>query len=297
MDNETIARDANGTETRDSDGIEKMEIHEAPDGGSGGISENSAHWGTKRIFKNLLVICLCFMCLFTAFQALSNLQSSINCDAGLGLASLSTIYATLVVSAIFIPSITIRYLGMKWTIAAATLCYAVYIAANFYPSWATLIPTSALLGLSAAPLWAAKSTYVTTIGKRYALISGNTENAIINRFFGIFFLFFQSSQVLGNLISSLVLRQDTSEDVTGEFVCGANDCPAGKKIDSNNTLFPGQLTRSLGTRGQSGDPRKLVKHLKLSLILRQLDKFLGHFDTDSGSKPNRFWVSLTRTLF
>ncbi|XP_033638068.1 protein unc-93 homolog A-like [Asterias rubens] len=235
MDNETIARDANGTETRDSDGIEKMEIHEAPDGGSGGISENSAHWGTKRIFKNLLVICLCFMCLFTAFQALSNLQSSINCDAGLGLASLSTIYATLVVSAIFIPSITIRYLGMKWTIAAATLCYAVYIAANFYPSWATLIPTSALLGLSAAPLWAAKSTYVTTIGKRYALISGNTENAIINRFFGIFFLFFQSSQVLGNLISSLVLRQDTSEDVTGEFVCGANDCPAAP--DENVTSY------------------------------------------------------------
>ena len=221
-----------GNEIQDKDDkVETMEIEQDPDGGSGGISSDadSAHWGSRRIFKNLLVICSAFLCLFTAFQALSNLQSSINCDAGLGLASLSTIYATLVVSAILLPSIIIRYLGMKWTLAVAMFCYAIYTATNFYSSWATLIPSSALVGLAAAPLWASKSTYVTTIGRRYALISGNTENAIINRFFGIFFLFFQTSQVLGNLISSLVLRQENNEAPTGEFICGANDCP-GEQI-------------------------------------------------------------------
>ena len=53
---------------------------------------------SAKIYKNLLLISSAFLFVFTAFQALSNLQSSINCDEGLGLASLSTIYATLILS-------------------------------------------------------------------------------------------------------------------------------------------------------------------------------------------------------
>ena len=203
-----------------------MTIDQQKCGGRSGISDDSADWGTRRILKNLLIICLAFLFLFTAFQALQNLQSSINCDAGLGLASLSVIYATLVVSAILVPSVVIRLLGMKWTLSVTVFCYSIYIAANFYPDWGTLIPTSALVGLAAAPLWASKSTYVTTIAKRYAELTSNTHNAIVNQFFGIFFFIFQISQVLGNLISSLVLQQDETEP-SGKYVCGPNDC-AGK---------------------------------------------------------------------
>ena len=66
-------------------------------------------------------------------------------------------------------------------------------------------------------------------GMRYAVIQRETRDAIVNRFFGIFFLFFQSSQVLGNLISSLVFMQDTSNS-TGlgeDYACGAQDCYTG----------------------------------------------------------------------
>ncbi|XP_038050547.1 protein unc-93 homolog A-like [Patiria miniata] len=238
MELDTIA--SVGMEEDGDTAVQKMNIDQQPNGGSGGISRDSADWGSRRIYKNLLIICLAFLFLFTAFQALSNLQSSINCDAGLGLASLSTIYATLVVSAIFVPSVVIRLLGMKWTLSVCIFCYSIYIAANFYPDWGTLIPTSALVGLAAAPLWASKSTYVTTIARRYAEITGNTDNAMVNRFFGIFFLFFQSSQVLGNLISSLVLRQDGAEP-TGELVCGANDCP----VTSNSSGYCESPQRSV----------------------------------------------------
>ncbi|KAB7500965.1 hypothetical protein Anas_12188 [Armadillidium nasatum] len=40
------------------------------------------------------------------------------------------------------------------------------------------------------------------VGELYGQISGENSEVIITRFFGIFFLFFQSSQVWGNLISS-----------------------------------------------------------------------------------------------
>ena len=69
-------------------------------------------------------------------------------------------------------------------------------------------------------------------GMRYAVIQRETRDAIVNRFFGIFFLFFQSSQVLGNLISSLVFSQDTSNS-TGlgeDYACGAQDCYTGNPL-------------------------------------------------------------------
>jgi hypothetical protein len=61
-----------------------------------------------KLFKNLLVIGFSWMFLFTAYQSMANLQSSINSDAGLGTASLSTIYVTLVFSCLFIPHLMIR---------------------------------------------------------------------------------------------------------------------------------------------------------------------------------------------
>ena len=73
-----------------------------------------------------------------------------------------------------IPSFMIRHIGLKWTLAVSMVCYALYTAANYYPAWATLMPASVILGLAAAPLWTAKSTYLTTIAGAYAKISGNS---------------------------------------------------------------------------------------------------------------------------
>lgn len=68
----------------------------------------------------------------------------------------------------------------------------------------TLIPTSILLGLGAAPLWSAQGTYLTIMGNLQAGKVGKPGKDVVNQYFGIFFLVFQSSGVWGNLISSLV---------------------------------------------------------------------------------------------
>ena len=44
--------------------------------------------------------------------------------------------------------------------------YSTYIAAQFYPTYYTLIPSAVLVGLAGAPLWSAKCTYVSHVGKR-----------------------------------------------------------------------------------------------------------------------------------
>jgi hypothetical protein len=57
-------------------------------------------------------------------------------------------------------------LQVKWTLVVCVFCYSSYIAAQFYPRFYTLIPTALVLGLGAAPLWSAESTYLTQVAQR-----------------------------------------------------------------------------------------------------------------------------------
>lgn len=156
-----------------------------------------------RILKNITAISFAFMVQFTAFQGIANLQSSINAAEGLGTVSLSAIYAALVVSCIFVPTFLIKRLTVKWTLCFSMLMYAPYIGAQFYPKFYTLVPAGVLLGLGAAPMWASKATYLTQVGGVYAKITDQAIDAIVVRFFGFFFLAWQTAELWGNLISSL----------------------------------------------------------------------------------------------
>ena len=75
----------------------------------------------------------------------------------------------------------------------------------------TLIPTSILVGLGAAALWSAQGTYLTIVGNMQARKTGQVGKDVVNQYFGIFFLIFQSSGVWGNLISSLVFGQTPTQ--------------------------------------------------------------------------------------
>ncbi|CAF0739698.1 unnamed protein product [Rotaria sordida] len=159
-----------------------------------------------RTYKNLIVLCVAFLLQFTAFSAIGNLQSSLNTEANVGVNSLSIIYAFLIFSAIFLPHPLIALLGLKWTLVLCQIPYLLYVAANYYPKAYLMYPAAALVGLGAAPLWTSKCSYLTDTGAIYAERKHIHKDVVVNRFFGIFFMFFQSSQVWGNLISYLVLK-------------------------------------------------------------------------------------------
>lgn len=79
-------------------------------------------------------------------------QSSLNAEAGLGTTSQATIYVGQILSSMFIPSLVMNNLGLKWTMVVCQLSYSTYIAAQFYATFYTLIPSAALVGVAAAPL-------------------------------------------------------------------------------------------------------------------------------------------------
>ncbi|XP_076438558.1 UNC93-like protein [Babylonia areolata] len=190
-----------------------------------------------KIFKNVGVVSLGFLFLFTSFQSMANLQTSLNKEDGVGAYSLSTIYATLIVSCIFLPKFVIARLGCKWTIPVCMLGYALYMAANLHAVIWLMTLAGAVLGIGAAPMWSAKCTYLTQMGVWYSRMTKQSQDAVINKFFGFFFMAFQTSQIWGNLISSTVLEKDDDDDDSDDDddpVCGRDFAP---EESSNNTGF------------------------------------------------------------
>ncbi len=100
----------------------------------------------RRIYKNVLTICFTFLLTFMAFVPLQNLQSSLNGSDGIGLASITVIYTFLILSSLFFTPLIINSFGCKWTMFIGTFGYVIFTAANFYPTWFTMIPASVVVG-------------------------------------------------------------------------------------------------------------------------------------------------------
>ena len=101
-----------------------------------------------------------------------------------------------------------------------------------------MVPASLLVGVCAAPLWAAQSSYLTLIGKEYASINKQKPQDVIPFLFGIFLMITFSATLFSSIISSLVLQQATQENYTGPSyddlaLCGINDCPTSNVTNIN----------------------------------------------------------------
>ncbi|XP_057310497.1 UNC93-like protein [Hydractinia symbiolongicarpus] len=163
----------------------------------------------KKLNLNLFIIGFAFFCNFTAYTFLQNLQSTIHKDKKIGLASLSVIHASLMLSCFFLPPLLIKNLGCKYTIALSSLGFIPYTVAHFYPTWWIFMTASVILGTFAAPLWSAKASYITKIAMHYASVTNENPSVLTTKFFGISLTMFQLSQISGNLFSSLLLKTES----------------------------------------------------------------------------------------
>lgn len=59
----------------------------------------------------------------------------------------------MLISSLFVPAFVISRLTAKWTMFVFMFGYTTYIAAQFKPTFYTLIPAAAIVGFSAAPMY------------------------------------------------------------------------------------------------------------------------------------------------
>ena len=166
-----------------------------------GVILKHSRW---RYRKNLIVLSVSFILIFTAFRSIQNLQSSLNIEGRLGVIAMACVHGTMFLTCLFAP-VLINKLTSKWTIVLGLLFYLFWIVANFYPHFYTLIPTSIGVGFGQSLAWGAQITYIQKLAIDYAHLSRELTHQELSKFNGIFLACFQTTHIWGNVISSVML--------------------------------------------------------------------------------------------
>ena len=184
----------------------------------------------NRILKNLNVTCLGFFFLFCAFQSNATLKTTINKQGSM---SQSVIYIAQAFSALLFPKLMITKLGCKYTYILSIVTHIPFMISNYFGDFLSQFLTSIFLGLGGATLWSSACTYINEICSLYSSQNEEPVDFVTTRFFGIFFMIFQISQLCGNLVTFLILRSINSENTNktaeeeignGSVTCGINFC-------------------------------------------------------------------------
>ncbi|KAI7736792.1 hypothetical protein M8C21_011227, partial [Ambrosia artemisiifolia] len=162
--------------------------------------------------RDIHILSWAFLLIFLAYGAAQNLQSTLNTDGDLGTISLGILYTSFTVSSLFASSV-VKTLGSKNALLLGTTGYWLYIAANLKPSWYTMVPASLYLGFAAAILWVGEGTYLTSTARSQANDHKLHEGTVIGHFNGEFWGIFATHQLVGNLLT-LVLLKDGEEGST-----------------------------------------------------------------------------------
>ncbi|KAL0915744.1 hypothetical protein M5K25_013198 [Dendrobium thyrsiflorum] len=155
------------------------------------------------------ILSFAFLFIFSAYGAAQNLQSTVNTEQGLGTTSMGILYLSFTFFSVF-ASVVVRWLGSKKALVLGTTGYLLFIASNLKPLWYTMVPASFYLGFTASIIWVGQGTYITSAARHHAKDCKLHEGTVIGNFNGEFWGFFASTQVIGNLIS-LLLLQDGNE--------------------------------------------------------------------------------------
>ncbi len=80
---------------------------------------------------------------------------------------------------------------------------------------------------------------MTELGGFYSRLTGDASEGVVNKFFGIFFAMFQSSQIWGNIISSTVLKPGPANGTNDTFnlLCGSKDCPGNPFVENKKPVL------------------------------------------------------------
>jgi hypothetical protein len=144
------------------------------------------------IIRRIIAVSASFVFLIAAMQGLAVLQSSLNQEVGVW--GLCANFAAVVVSCLFFSTFLVQRLGCKWAMVLGMSCMMMWMLANLYPTWGTLIPGSVIMGAGWAPLWTAQCTFFTICGVEIAKLTKQMPDQIIARGFGFFFMAFMTGR-------------------------------------------------------------------------------------------------------
>ncbi|KAK2710953.1 UNC93-like protein MFSD11 isoform X2 [Artemia franciscana] len=167
-----------------------------------GRNTNSEPSLERRNMKNVLLLGVSFLLVFTAFQTMGNIQQTLvqsiqseyekenktDFAGANGYTSQSIIYASFAVFNWIAPSV-VSVIGPKMSMFLGSIPYALFVGSFLIPMTWLLYLTSAILGFGAAVIWTGQGNYLTLC----------SNDATMTRNSGIFWALMQSSFLIGNI--------------------------------------------------------------------------------------------------
>lgn len=230
------------------DGIETKSVQEIPcinELGDADEAKVLTHTSKGRTVRNVLILAFAYFLFFTGFWSLSNLQSTMNGQGGMGVDSQAVIYLCSMLSCFF-PELLLGKLGTKTTYVLCLLLSCPYIASNFSLNWGTMMSSSALYGLMSGPLNSALSIYIDEMSVRFKVSSSESRENISAYFFGLNMFFAEFTQVVGNAVSYYVLlngHPDPPKNFSVRDHCGIHFDPKVDGVNNTNLVPPSDRDR------------------------------------------------------
>ncbi|KAK9154259.1 hypothetical protein Sjap_001739 [Stephania japonica] len=154
-----------------------------------------------------------FLLIFLAYGAAQNLESTVLTVQNLGTTSLGILYVSFTFFSLA-ASPMVRSLGSKNAMILGSTGYWLFIAANLFPSWYTMVPAALYMGFAASIIWVGQGTYLTSTARSHAEDCKVHEGTVIGKFNGEFWGMFASHQFVGNLFSLFLLGDEELKHVT-----------------------------------------------------------------------------------
>ncbi|KAK3778918.1 hypothetical protein RRG08_013179 [Elysia crispata] len=178
-------------------------------------------------WRSCIALCAAFIFTYSAFEAIQSLQSSLNSTGHLGELSLSILYLFVLLGC-FLAPVCARLIGHKGILCVSFFGHLCYTCTNFFPTWATLLPVSAVQGVLTGGLGMSQSVFITSIStsyNHYKMLPKSRLYGTMSFFNGIFFCCFKATHITGNVLSSAILQSKSyNASVLKENKCGAMIC-------------------------------------------------------------------------
>lgn len=188
----------------------------------------------KQTLVNLFVFSVSYFLVYTGFWSLSNLQSTMNAEDGIGEYSQAVIYICSMVSSLLLPKFMIGTFGCKKILIVGTVICCVYMSSNMYLRLEIMMPASILFGIANGPFIAAQTYYIDEMATRFQTTVHQNREFIMALFFGLYMFFAQNTQIWGNVIAYYVLNNDKDGVRNPENASFRTDCGI-EFVPSENT--------------------------------------------------------------
>jgi len=180
-------------------------------------------------YKRVWCLGISFLLLFSSSFGIRSSISSLGDDKRLSLLCFGLIFSLTWFGGVCANPI-ISKIRPKWTLALATSGFIVFPLSMFYMSYYTTLPACIYHGFCIGLLWGTEGVYLINAASTYSLVTAEPLANIVRKFNGVIFSLFLCSNIVGNLMSTLIL---------GDFYTLPGETEAMKSFKRDDRLSGG----------------------------------------------------------